>query len=118
MENAADLMIVLAKFTAIGVLSVLAITVLWKLMSGEIRTAGLLTNKVTREFSPGRLQLLILSLIGAGMYLVEILANSDGGALPSPSNNVLATIAGSQAFYLGGKSEPVLSKFIRRFIGT
>ena len=53
-------------------MNALLLVVAFKLLSGQINTRGLLEDKETGTFSPGRLQLLILTLGGASFYFFQI----------------------------------------------
>ena len=64
----------------------------FKLFGGQINMRGLLADKETGTFSPGRLQLLIATLGGALFYFFKI-------------------VGGSNAGYLGGK---IYSKFSKK----
>lgn len=78
-------------------------TVFYKMLSGDINTTGLFSDKVTGDLSPGRLQLVLVTIGGAAYYLVEVLAFSDPGRLPPAPEPLLWVASGSNAGYLGGK---------------
>ena len=88
--------------------------VVYRLLTGGIRTAGLLRDKATGQVSPARIQLLVLTLVGAGTYLGLVLEGLQHAAseaalgrelsLPSPPQELFWLLGGSQAIYLGAKS--------------
>jgi hypothetical protein len=92
--------------------------VLYKIVVGDISLAGLLDAKLPdgrRSFSPGRLQLLIFTVVVAGYYLHAVVANPHRDSLPDLPPSVVAALGGSQAVYLGGKAlsaflQPLLKK--------
>ena len=47
----------------------LALVVVYKLLTGRINMTGLLDDTETGTISPGRVQLILFILIGAGSYL-------------------------------------------------
>lgn len=84
-------------------LSALLAIVIFKLLAGQINTRGLLEDKETGNFSPGRLQLLIVTLGGASFYFFEIVSVADTGTLPTVPEELLLIAGGSNVAYLGGK---------------
>lgn len=81
----------------------LAVVVAFKLLAGQINVHGLLLDKATGKFSPGRLQLLLVTVGAAAYYGFEILLASESGALPQVPGPVLFVVGASNAGYLGGK---------------
>lgn len=85
-------------------LMVLAAVVAYQLLTGRINPRGLLRDKMGgRAFSPGRLQMLIVTVGGALYYVVLVLSNTKTGEFPEVPKELLLALGGSQAFYLGGK---------------
>ena len=85
-------------------LTVLVAVLTYRLLTGRINTRGLLQDKMTgRAFSPGRLQMLIVTIGGALYYLVLVLSNPRVGEFPEVPKELLVALGGSHAFYLGGK---------------
>lgn len=85
----------------------IAAVVLWQIVMGRIRLAGLLDTKDAggrRSFSPARLQLLIFTVVVAGRYLHAVLVNPSQESLPDLPLGVIAALGGSQAAYLSGKA--------------
>lgn len=100
-----------AQTLTILFLSGLLAIVIFRLLAGRINTRGLLQDKQTAKtgnFSPGRLQLLIVTLGGAAFYFSEIVGAADTGALPPVPDELLLIAGGSNVTYLGGK---IYSKF-------
>ena len=100
----------IAQFTVVGFLGSLAVIVGFKLLSGSIKVAGLLADKETGAFSPGRLQLLLATLGGAVFYFSQIVSADDPSTLPPVPTELLLLLGGSNLGYLGGK---IYSKFIK-----
>lgn len=108
MPNAAELAIwegVILLFGFIGV-------VLWKLITGGISLDYLLYGDARRVrrgtgpsvfFSPGRAQMLMMSVSFAGYYLLQVI--QDPTHFPDVPDGLLAVLAGSHAVYLGGKAQ-------------
>jgi hypothetical protein len=99
----------LADFAAIAAGLLLAGffgVVVFQMVSGRISLAGLLDTKGSgrRTFSPGRLQMLIATVVIAGRYLYSVAVNPQQAALPTLHPAELAVLGGSQAVYLGGKA--------------
>ena len=92
-------------------MSALLLVVVFKLLGGQINTRSLLEDKETGAFSPGRLQLLIVTLGGAMFYFFEIVGVADPGTLPPVPAELLLIIGGSNVGYLGGK---IYSKFFKK----
>jgi hypothetical protein len=89
-------------------LGVLFAIIAYSLLTGSINTRGLLMDKHgSRGLSPGRVQLLILTLAAAFNYLNNVV-HDQRGVLPEISSAWLYVLGGSHATYLGGKA---LSRF-------
>lgn len=111
MEKAADFLPMFSIVLAASVFFAFAAVIVWQLLTGGINLNGLLADKVSGDFSTGRLQLLILSVAAGGVYMSSILSNL-GGGLPAPPDIVWQVLAGSQALYVSGKAGPVMGRFI------
>ena len=87
------------------VVSVIALftVVAYKLLAGEINMDGVLSDKASGELSPGRLQLLLVTIGGGAYYMFEILATSETGTMPHVPDLLLWATGASNAGYLGGK---------------
>lgn len=85
-----------------------AAVVVLKIASGRISLAGLLQSKEGDDagygFSPGRLQMLIATVVVAGRYLYLVMSQPHLDALPSLPPSVVAVLGGSHVAYLGGKA--------------
>jgi len=85
-------------------LGVLFAIVALRILTGGINIRGLLMEKHgSRRLSPGRVQLLLLTLAAAFNYLNNVLSDPQGG-LPDVSSTWLYLLSGSHATYLGGKA--------------
>jgi hypothetical protein len=97
------------RFEVMFLIFGLAAVVLARLLGGEINTKGLLYGsdaQGNQSFSPGRVQLLLLTIAAAGQYLTQILGNLgnlDQSSLPPVNNDLVAGLLGSNAVYLTGK---------------
>ncbi len=84
----------------------LAAIVAFRLLTGAINTRGLLfhvdpgTGK--KDFSPERVQLVFLTLLTAGYYVLSFPGGANG--LPELPQWLLWVQAGSGTIYVGGKS--------------
>jgi hypothetical protein len=54
-------------------------------------------------FSPGRLQMMMVTIISAGYLLLQVI--QDPTKFPEIPNSFLVGLGGSQAIYLGGKAQ-------------
>jgi hypothetical protein len=86
----------------------LVLLVSYRLVTGEINTIGLLSDKWTREFSPARLQLLVATVLAAGYWFLKVLNPAAGNQLPDVPQDLLLLLGGSHTLYLGSKSLPLL----------
>ena len=84
--------------------------VLFKLFAGSINLSGVLEDKVTYAFSPGRLQLLLATFGGAIFYFSQIVSMENRMAMPPVPPELLVIVGGSNLLYLSGK---IHSKFFR-----
>jgi len=97
------------RFEIMLLLLGLAAVVLAQLLGGEINTKGLLygsDGQGNRGLSPGRVQLLVLTIAAAGQYLSQVLTNLGNlnqNSLPPINNDLVAGLLGSNAIYLTGK---------------
>ena len=83
--------------------------VFWRLLTGRISLNGLLEGDRadgSTYFSPGRVQLLIATILFAFYYLTQIV--NKPSAFPPVPQELLVVLGGSQAVYLGGKARAML----------
>jgi hypothetical protein len=80
----------------------LLLVVIYQMLTGKINLNGLLTEGRTREISPARVQLLVLTLAGALFYIYK--ATTTPGGLPEIPQELLLFLGGSHIVYLGGKT--------------
>jgi hypothetical protein len=99
---------------AILLVSFFAIIV-WRLFTGEISLNYLLygSRRDRNEpsgysgfFSPSRTQMLIVTIVTAGYYLVQVI--HDPTTFPKIPVAWTVALGGSQAIYLGGKAQSML----------
>jgi hypothetical protein len=102
----------LIRFEVWLVLGGFALVVAYKMLIGKINFKGLLDDKVTGGTSPGRVQLLVLTLTGAGYYLLLAAEQADSGSLPTVPEEVLLLVGGSNLVYLGAKARSHLFRLI------
>jgi hypothetical protein len=86
------------------ILGLLALVVAYKMLTGAINMRGLLDDKVSGGLSPGRVQLMISTVMGAGYYLMLAFERAPDGKLPDLPEEALLLVGGSQLLYLGGKA--------------
>ena len=95
------------KISSFGFLAGIGIVIGFQLLSGSINTRGLVTDKVSGTFSPGRLQLIIFTLSGAFYYLYDV---AQAGNFVPLNNELLMVVGGSNLLYLGGKTYSVFRR--------
>ncbi len=93
-----------AQFEIWFLLGGLALLVGYQMLTGKINMSGLFDDKLTHELSPGRVQLLVLTLAGAGYYLLLVAQQPLDGSLPPVPEEVLLLVGGSNLVYLGAKA--------------
>lgn len=90
----------LIRITSLVFVIGLILILLWQLHTGHINTRGLLLDKKSKTFSPGRLQLMVATLLGSLTYLT----NGMQSAETSPPEILIWAMLGSQSAYLVGKT--------------
>ena len=99
----------IARWEGLFFILALAATVIIQILTGAINTRSMLSGNVrgsTRkggQFSPQRLQLLVLTLGAALFYLTQLL-EIHSARFPEIDQNLVALMGGSNAIYLGGKA--------------
>ncbi len=85
-----------------------ALVVAYQMLAGHINMKGLLLDKETKMLSPGRIQLLIATIIFAMYFLTNI--STEPPYFPEIPEEALWFLAASNSGYLGLKAK---SLFIR-----
>lgn len=85
--------IILLGFTA---------AVFFQLVSGRVKTAGVLLDKQTQRMSPERVQALVVTLGVAGFILAETMVQ-DAPGFPDIPDALVLLLFGSQSTYLAMK---------------
>jgi hypothetical protein len=101
---------ILCMILLVGFFGVIA----WKLLTGGIRlnylVYGLRLNRTdgsyTPFFSPGRVQLLFVTILTASYYLLQVI--HDPTKFPEVPAAWVAALGGSQAIFLVGKAQSML----------
>lgn len=92
------------RYELLLLLLVLIALLVYKIMVQEINTNGLLLDKTSgRAFSPGRLQMLVVTLTIALYYMLLVFDAKDTARLPDMPTEFLLALGGSHAIYLSGK---------------
>ena len=102
-----------ARWEMIILLGGLMVVVVLKVFAGGIAMSGLLTVKGGQDdasFSPGRVQMLMATLLTAMYYLLLVMNNPSIDRLPDVPTGLVAVLGGSHAIYLGGKVQDFLSR--------
>jgi hypothetical protein len=94
------------RYETLFVLTALAVIIAYRLLTRQINTRGLLRDKIGgRGMSPGRLQLLVVTLLIAVYYVEQVFETQK---LPNMPQEYLLALGGSHLFYLGGKAYGLL----------
>jgi hypothetical protein len=94
----------IATWEAVGLLTALSVLVMLRLLTGDLRTRGLIegtTAAGSRFVSAGRVQLLIATLVVAVQYASQ--AWQSPQRLPDVPQTWLLLLGGSHVLYLGSK---------------
>ncbi len=81
------------------------------MLGNTIKTRGLVYHKTARglgELSPGRVQLLLVTLGTGTGYLVQVLRSADSSGPHAPPLGWTALVAASNGIYLAGKAVKAL----------
>lgn len=92
-----------ARVIAVVFVSAIALIVAFRLLSGGIKTEGLLEVTTNDGFSPARLQLLLATFGGAGFYLLQILETAGQSQFPAVPEELLLLLGASNSGYLAAK---------------
>jgi len=77
------------------------------MLGNTVKTRGLVYHKTAHglgELSPGRVQLLLVTLATATGYLVQVLRSADARGPPALPIGWTALVAASNGIYLAGKA--------------
>src|SRR5690242_33868 len=99
-----------------AIIGCLAAAVIYRFLTGRIKTKGLLETKDgTGRLSAARVQLLLITLGTAFSYLLGVLAHRN--RLPDIPRATILILGGSHTYYLGVKSLRslnIISQFLKR----
>lgn len=93
----------LIMWSMVAWLAAVTSIVLYGLLTGSIRTDGLLRERSETPIVADRTQLFLFSLGGAGAYLLFAFGHVGAPALPDIPPSWVALIGGSQVLYLAPK---------------
>ena len=108
-------LLIFARWEAVVLLGGFLGIVLWKMLTGDISLSYLLDGDIpdpstpggfTSDASAGRTQLLVVTMIVAGYYLLQVIENPR--QFPQVPTEMVAALGGSHALYLGGKARALL----------
>lgn len=102
------------RYEMFFVVVAMASIVTYRILTGHINTKGLLKDKVTNEFSPGRLQMLIATAFVAIYFVGQVLETEKMPQLPQ---EFILALGGSHVLYLGGKIYSVLVDKLTKIAG-
>lgn len=105
-----DPLVQLTARAAALLLGAIAAAVLFQLLTGGIRTRGMLLDTEGRGHSPARLQMLAITVFGAMHYLTMVV--KDPTHLPQPPQELLLLVGGSQTLFMGSKALPLLASIL------
>jgi len=92
------------RYELILLLAVLALIVGYRMLTQQINVTGLLVDKTGgRAISPGRIQLLLVTMSIAAYYLMLVIDAKDKSRLPDLPNEFVMAFGASQGVYLLGK---------------
>src|SRR5829696_6331226 len=92
------------RYEAIFLLGGLALIVGYGLLTHQINVTGLLMDKTSgRAISPGRVQMLLVTMSIAAYYFMSVIDAEDTSRLPDLPNAFVMAFGASQGVYLLGK---------------
>lgn len=112
------LLIQLARYGAVLLVSGFAAVIAWKIAVGDISLDGLLDSsgpRGSRVYSPARLQLLIATVVVSAQYLSAVARNPHRDSLPALPDAMIAVLASSNAIYLGGKALSIYVPLMKKW---
>lgn len=95
------------RYEMFFVLAGLILIIGFRMVTGRVNTTGLIRDKTTYKISPGRLQMLMSTLLVATYFVTMVIQKNE---LPTMPQEYLLALGGSHLFYLGGKSYGVLAR--------
>jgi hypothetical protein len=104
------------RAVAIATVAALAALTLVGLLTGAIRTRGLISVRITRnrtEVSPLRVQLLLVTVASAAHYLQLVFQAQDLTRLPDPPTAWLTALGASNGAYIVGRTGTWLMDLVR-----
>ena len=102
------------RYEMFFVFAALAAIIAYRMVIGRVNTKGLLTDKVTKQFSPGRLQMLMVTAFIAIYFVGQVVEKE---TMPQLPQDFMLALGGSHALYLGGKAYTVLVDKLAKFAG-
>jgi len=93
-------LVVFVRYEVWSILGAMAFIVGYQLLTGQIRTKGLLSDK-DGSFSPSRVQMLVATLAAAGFVLAQTI--KDPTHFPTLPTEMVLALGGSHGVYLGAK---------------
>jgi hypothetical protein len=101
-----EILIQVIRFELYGFIGALAAVIVYRLLSGSIQVDGLLTHRPEMQASTdgvyvNNLQLLMVTIAGAGYYLMEAMRMAPENRLPDVPPLLLLVVAASQMAYSG-----------------
>jgi hypothetical protein len=101
-----DRLFIIVYEETVAILSLFVLAAVVSLITGAIKTRGLLQTVRTdgsAQSSPERVQLLLLTVGAAYSYIQQVISNSQAQKLPDVPPAWIALLGGSHALYLGRK---------------
>lgn len=114
-------LVIFARWEVYLLIGGLFAIILYKILDGSIDLNGLLTGDSrdgSEFFSPGRTQLLVLTVVTAINYLIQVAKSPSLRALPTIQHSTLAILTGSHVLYLAGKARSMLLGSFTEYLRT
>jgi hypothetical protein len=107
-----DLLVAVVRAEIGGFLGALALIIAFRMLTGGVNVADILSNPKTGALSANSLQLLMLTLTAAGTYLLEVAKAAPQHRLPEVPTGILLLVTASNVAYTGARSLPRLTCFL------
>lgn len=101
-----------ARYEIAGFLAALALLIGYQLMTGAIATAGLLSRSKDGGPSANEVQLLFLTLLAAGTYLLQVMSVKEH-KFPDIPPEILALFVASHSVYNGANGLSALADWLK-----